>query len=158
MSIEEEVYELLKKYHLSITTAESCTGGMIASTLIDVPGISEYLKEAYITYSNEAKEKLLGVSPVTIEDFTVVSMEVAKEMAAGGKNAADTDICVSATGIAGPDGGTKDQPVGLVYLGCACGEMVNAKRFVFEGSRSEVRKQATVEALKLVKEMILKEV
>ena len=135
MAVEEEVVSLLKEYDLSITTAESCTGGLVAATLINVPGVSEYLKEAYITYSDEAKEKMLGVDPELIKTFTVVSRETAEAMALGGAKAAGCDICVSVTGIAGPDGGSLDQPVGLVYIGCALKGEVQAKRFVFPGDR-----------------------
>ncbi len=157
MAVEEEVVSLLKEYDLSITTAESCTGGLVAATLINVPGVSEYLKEAYITYSDEAKEKMLGVDPELIKTFTVVSRETAEAMALGGAKAAGCDICVSVTGIAGPDGGSLDQPVGLVYIGCALKGEVQAKRFVFPGDRSQVRRSAATEALNFVKEMILDE-
>ena len=119
MTLEEEVVSLLREHHLTITTAESCTGGLIAGTLINVAGVSEYLKEAYITYSDEAKEKLLGVDPKIIETYTVVSRETAEAMACGGAKAAGCNICVSATGIAGPDGGTAEKPVGLAYIGIA---------------------------------------
>lgn len=155
MTLEEEVVSLLREHHLTITTAESCTGGLIAGTLINVAGVSEYLKEAYITYSDEAKEKLLGVDPKIIETYTVVSRETAEAMACGGAKAAGSNICVSATGIAGPDGGSLDQPVGLVYIGCAINDEVSAKRFVFEGDRQTVRKHAVTEALCFVKEKIL---
>ena len=128
---------------------------LIAGTLINVAGVSEYLKEAYITYSDEAKEKLLGVDPKIIETYTVVSRETAEAMAYGGAKAAGSNICVSATGIAGPDGGSLDQPVGLVYIGCAINDEVSAKRFVFEGDRQTVRKHAVTEALCFVKEKIL---
>lgn len=157
MSLEEEVVALLKEHHFSITTAESCTGGLVAATLINVSGVSEYLKEAYITYSDEAKIKLLGVDGNIIEKSTVVSKETAEAMALGGAKAAGCDICVSVTGIAGPDGGTKEQPVGLVYIGCTLKETVRSKRFVFSGDRMQVRLSAVEEALKFVKEMILDE-
>ncbi len=117
--MEQNIYELLEKYNLSIATAESCTGGLIAATLVNVPGISGYFGEGYITYSNEAKEKLLGVSHATLEQYGAVSSQTAEEMAKGAKQAAGTDISVISTGIAGPDGGTEDKPVGLVYLACA---------------------------------------
>ena len=157
MTLEEEIVSLLKKYQYTITTAESCTGGLVAATLINVSGVSSFLREAYITYSNEAKEKLLGVKKEIIEQYTVVSAETAEAMALGGAKAAGTDICVSVTGIAGPDGGTKEQPVGLVYIGCVCKESVKTKRFVFEGDRQSVRNQAVKEALLFVKEMLKKE-
>lgn len=155
MAPEEEVVSLLKEHHLTITTAESCTGGLIAGTLINVAGVSEYLKEAYITYSDAAKEKLLGVDPKVIETYTVVSRETAEAMAAGGAKAAGCNICVSSTGIAGPDGGSPDQPVGLVYIGCALNGDVSAKRLLLKGDRQMVRQRAVLEALNFVKEKIL---
>ena len=155
MTLEEEVVALLREKNLMITTAESCTGGLVAATLVNVPGVSEYLKEAYITYSDEAKEKLLGVDPEIIETYTVVSRETAEAMAEGGAKAADSNICVSVTGIAGPDGGSLDQPVGLVYIGCTLNGETSAKRFVFPGDRQKVRQQAVKEALCFVKEKIL---
>lgn len=158
MTLEEEIVSLLRKYNLTITTAESCTGGLVAATLINVSGVSEFLKEAYITYSDEAKVKLLNVDPAIIDVFTVVSAPTAKAMALGGAKAANTDICVSVTGIAGPDGGSETQPVGLVYIGLSFKGEATSRKFVFRGDRMEVRNQAVCEALKLVKEIILDEV
>lgn len=158
MTLEEEIVSLLKKHNLTITTAESCTGGLVAATLINVAGVSEFLKEAYITYSDEAKIKLLNVDPSIIDVFTVVSAPTAKAMAIGGAKAANTDICISVTGIAGPDGGSETQPVGLVYIGLAFRGEATSRKYVFHGSRAEVRDQAVFEALKLAKEIILDEV
>jgi len=158
MTLEEEVVSLLKKYDLTITTAESCTGGLISATLINVSGVSEFLKEAYVTYSDEAKIKLLGVDPEIIDIFTVVSAPTAKAMAIGGAAAAKTDICISATGIAGPDGGNETQPVGLVYIGCFFKGEATSRKFIFDGDRMSVREQTVEEALKLAKEVILDEV
>lgn len=157
MSLEEEVVSLLKEKKLTMTTAESCTGGLVAATLINVAGVSQFLKEAYITYSDEAKIKLLHVAPSVIDTYTVVSSETAEAMALGGAIAAGTDLCLSVTGIAGPDGGTKEQPVGLVYIGCSLKGQVKTKRFVFTGDRMQVRLAAVEEALKLIIEMIKNE-
>lgn len=151
---EEIVAELLDKHQLSITTAESCTGGFIAGTLVNVPGISSWFREGYITYSNEAKERLLHVSHNTLETYGAVSAETAKEMAIGVKKAACTDISVVSTGIAGPDGGTKEKPVGLVYLACCLKEDIEIEKHIFSGNRSEVRKASVSAALKLVERMI----
>ncbi len=162
--MEQNIYELLEKYNLSIATAESCTGGLIAATLVNVPGISGYFGEGYITYSNEAKEKLLGVSHATLEQYGAVSSQTAEEMAKGAKQAAGTDISVISTGIAGPDGGTEDKPVGLVYLACAyedgapsmpCGKIkVTTERHQFSGNRQEIRAASVHAALKLVIKVI----
>ena len=116
--LEYSIYGLLKKYQITITTAESATGGMIASTLINVPGISEFFTEGYVTYSNEAKVKMIHVAPETIDTYGVVSSETAADMAASAAKTAATMAAVSVTGVAGPDGGTKECPVGLVFIGC----------------------------------------
>ena len=139
LTIEEEVAQLLQKYRLSITTAESCTGGLIAGTLVNVSGISSQFNEGYITYSNEAKERLLGVSHATLETYGAVSEQTAEEMAAGARCAAHADMSIVSTGIAGPDGGTKEKPVGLVYVGiCVMGE-TEVKELHLNGTREEVR-------------------
>ena len=129
----EKLVKLLKKKNLTVTTAESCTGGMIASAIVSVAGASACFKEGYITYSNEAKKKLLGVREDTLKQYTVVSAQVAQEMAAGAAAAAQSSLAVSVTGVAGPD------PEGSVY----------AARFQFTGSREEIRRQAACEALAL---------
>lgn len=116
-SLDTVVAELLCEKSFSIATAESCTGGMIAATLISYPGISKVFKEGAVTYSNEAKIKRLGVSEETLNKFGAVSKETAKEIAEGMARVANTDIAISTTGLAGPDGGTDEKPVGLVYIG-----------------------------------------
>lgn len=158
VTLEMAVAELLNKYHLTVTTAESCTGGLLAGRLINVPGISENLKEGYITYSNEAKEKLLGVSHQTLEEHGAVSEETVIEMARGGAKAADADICVSISGIAGPDGGTEEKPVGLVYMCCYCKGKTYTERNLYTGNRSKVREYAVASALTLLRKAILNEV
>lgn len=158
ITLEMAVAQLLAKYHLTVTTAESCTGGLLAGRLINVPGISENLKEGYITYSNEAKEKLLGVSHDTLEQHGAVSEETVLEMAKGGAAAANADICVSISGIAGPDGGTKEKPVGLVYMCCYCKGKTYVERNLYTGNRSKVREYAVASALTLLRNAILKEV
>ena len=140
--------KLLKKYELTVTTAESCTGGMIASAIVSVAGASACFKEGYITYSNEAKKKLLGVREDTLKQYTVVSAQVAQEMAAGAAAAAQSSLAVSVTGVAGPDP-DEGNPVGLVYIGIAFEGSVYAARFQFTGSREEIRRQAACEALAL---------
>ena len=116
-TLEEEVVELLARKHLTVTTAESCTGGLIAGTLINAAGASDVLNEGYVTYSNEAKERLVHVSHETLERYGAVSAQTAQEMAEGAARAAGADAALSATGIAGPGGGSVEKPVGLVYLG-----------------------------------------
>ncbi len=158
VTLEKAIAQLLAKHHLTVTTAESCTGGLLTGRLINVPGISENLKEGYITYSNEAKEKLLGVSHATLEQYGAVSEETVLEMASGGAKAANADICVSISGIAGPDGGTKEKPVGLVYMCCYCKGKTYVERNLYTGNRSKVREYAVASALTLLRNAILKEV
>lgn len=153
-NMEEKIVELLIKHHLKITTAESCTGGLIAAALVNVPGVSEQFEEGYITYSNEAKEKLLGVSHETLEQFGAVSSQTAEEMARGAREAAGADISVISTGIAGPGGGTEEKPVGLVYLACCFGDETEVKRYIFSGDRQKIRKESVKAALALTESMI----
>jgi len=154
MPIEFQVYELLKKYHITLTTAESATGGMIASTLINVPGISEFFQEAYVTYSNDAKVKMIGVDRELIDTYGVVSREVAENMAISVAKTARTEAALSITGVAGPDGGTVDCPVGTVYIGCFLNGQTFVEHHVFDGKRIEVREKATNRALTLLVEQI----
>ena len=152
--IEFEVAELLEQKKLHVTTAESCTGGLIAGALVNVPGISEWFGEGYVTYSNEAKEKLLGVSRETLTTCGAVSAETAGEMARGAADAAGADVAVAVTGIAGPDGGTAEKPVGLVYMGCFCKGELCVEKHIFAGDRAQVRAQSVQTALQLLKSML----
>lgn len=158
VTLEMAVYELLKESHFSVTTAESCTGGLLAGRLINVPGISEYLKEGYITYSNEAKEKLLGVPAEILREYGAVSSQTAEAMAEGGAKAAKADVCIAVTGIAGPDGGTEKKPVGLVYMSCYCREKLYTERKLYTGNRSKIREYSVASALTLLRKAILNEV
>ncbi len=158
VTLEMVVAKLLKKYHFTVTTAESCTGGLLAARLVNVSGISENFKEGYITYSNDAKEKLLGVSHETLKTYGAVSSQTAAEMAEGGAKAAKADICVSITGIAGPEGGTEEKPVGLVYIGCYCKGKVYTKKNLYTGNRSKIREYSVATALTLLRKAILNEV
>lgn len=151
-ALEEELVGLLLEKHLTISTAESCTGGMVASRLVNVPGVSECFREGIVTYSNKAKRKYLDVAKSTLKKYGAVSKETAKEMARGGMFAADSDICVAVTGIAGPDGGTDDKPVGLVYIGCSTADKTSTSRYLFAGDRFAVRAQAAEKALEMALE------
>ena len=143
--IENTIFECLNSGEkpLTISTAESCTGGMIASKLIEVPGISENFIEGIVSYSNEAKIKRLKVKKETLEKYGAVSEEVAREMLEGLK----TDIGISTTGIAGPGGGTKDKPVGLVYIGIKVKDEVKIFRRELKGDRNKIRQRAMMHAL-----------
>ena len=143
--IENTIFECLNsgENSLTISTAESCTGGMVASKLIEVPGISENFIESIVSYSNEAKIKRLKVKKETLEKYGAVSEEVAREMLAGLK----TDVGISTTGIAGPGGGTKDKPVGLVYIGIKVKDEVKVFKRELKGDRNKIRQRAMMHAL-----------
>lgn len=155
VTMEESIVDLLKEKQMTVTTAESCTGGLLSGRILNVPGASAVYKEGYITYSNEAKEKLLGVSHETLETYGAVSYETAREMAAGAARSAGADVALAVTGIAGPDGGTKEKPVGLVYIGCFVKGKVRAEEFHFTGNRSKNRDYAVIKALTLLREELL---
>lgn len=138
---------------LHIATAESCTGGLIAGALTEIAGSSDVVERGFVTYSNEAKQEMLGVPEAMIRDHGAVSAEVAEAMAKGALAGSRADVAVSATGIAGPGGATAEKPVGLVYLGIARrGGAARAERFVFPGDRAAVRLATVVEALRLLDE------
>lgn len=156
VTLEEAIVELLKEKNLLVTTAESCTGGLLAGRLLNVPGASSVYKEGYITYSNDAKERILGVKRETLMEYGAVSPQTAYEMAAGAAKAAGADAALSVTGIAGPGGGTKEKPVGLVYIGCSVKGNVRVEEFYFTGSRDKNRDYSVVRALTLLREELLK--
>lgn len=153
--IETVVGELLIKNNLKISTAESCTGGMIASRLVSISGISDVFLEGAVTYSNEAKVRTLKVKEETLKSFGAVSEETAREMAEGMAKRTGSDIAVVTTGIAGPGGGTEEKPVGLVYIGLYYKGEVFVYKNVFNGNRQTVRTKATVRALDIVRRKIM---
>ena len=154
-TIEMVVGDLLIKNNLKISTAESCTGGMIASRLVSVPGISDVFLEGAVTYANEAKVRTLNVKEETLKKYGAVSEETAREMAEGMAKRTGSDIAVVTTGIAGPGGGTEEKPVGLVYIGLYYKGEVYVYKNVFNGNRQKVRTKATVTALDMVRRKIL---
>jgi len=156
ITLEETVVDLLWQEGMTVTTAESCTGGLLAGRIINVPGASDIYREGYITYADEAKEKLLGVRPETLSNVGAVSEDTAAEMARGAMEKAGADASVSVTGIAGPDGGTKEKPVGLVYIGCCVKHNLRVEEFHFTGNREKNRDYAVVRALTLLREELLK--
>lgn len=141
--LEKKIVELLKKLNMNMSTAESCTGGMLASKLIDVPGISEVFYEGVVSYSNEAKINRLGVRKEILDKYGAVSEEVAKEMVMG----LTTDVVLSTTGIAGPDGGSEEKPVGLVYMGIRIKDKIYVEKRVFRGDRNKVRERTVSHTL-----------
>lgn len=150
MSLEEQVVEALRKNEYQITTAESCTAGMIAARLVNVPGISEIFRQGYITYSNEAKVKMLQVEEDVLMKYGAVSSQIAEQMAQCAAELANAEVAISCTGIAGPDGGTDKKPVGLVYMACYVEGKIEVQKNIFQGTRQEIREQSTQKALELV--------
>lgn len=140
----------LKSKGYRISAAESCTGGLVSKLLTDTPGASEVFDCAVTTYSNEAKIKLLGVKPETLEKYGAVSEQTAREMATGVKALSNADIAVSVTGIAGPDGGSEQKPVGTVCIGIATNEKCYAATFLFAGNRAQVRRMSAKMACNMV--------
>ena len=141
--LEEEIVKKLLEKQYTVTTAESCTGGLLAGRILNVPGASSVYNEGHITYSNEAKERLLGVSHETLVRYGAVSRQTAEEMARGAAKTAKAEIGLSTTGIAGP---------GLIYVGCCIGTETYVKECRFHGTREENRNAAVEAALKLLAE------
>lgn len=154
-TLEMAVVRLLQKHDLTVATAESCTGGLLAGRLVNVPGVSDVFREGFITYSNKAKRKILDVNKATLRKYGAVSKETAKEMATGGVFATDADVCIAITGLAGPDGGTEEKPVGLVYIACYMKDKVSVEKYQFKGNRNKIREQSVVKALDLLRRAIL---
>lgn len=154
-TLEKAVVELLLANELTVTCAESCTGGMLSARLINVPGVSEIYKAGYVTYSNKAKRKLLGVKKSTLQKYGAVSRQTAEEMVKGLVFNSKSDVGVAVTGLAGPDGGTKEKPVGLVYIACSVKGNVTVKEFHFNGNRMKVREAAVMSALMLMRSCVL---
>lgn len=144
-----QVLAAARQKKMMITTAESCTGGLIAASLTDIPGSSDVIDRGFITYSYESKTDLLGVDPDTLAEAGAVSEEIAAEMADGLLDVSPVDITVAVTGIAGPGGGTPDKPVGLVYIGIATRDgVVRTVKNNFKGDRNAVRLQTVEKALR----------
>ena len=146
INLVNKLSDELKKHQVTIATAESCTGGLVAHTLTNVSGSSQYFDQGVISYSNKAKEDLLGVPEEVIKKFGAVSKEVAEAMAQGIRQRASVDYGVATTGIAGPTGGTKEKPVGLVYIAIAAKNQIMTQRFLFSGDRLS-NKESTCRAL-----------
>ena len=153
--LEVSIYRLLKKYNYKMTTAESATGGMIASTLVNVPGISSFFEQGYVTYSDAAKISMIGVPAEIIRQFGVVSAETARAMAEGAARTAGCEAALSVTGVAGPDGGTEECPVGLVYIGCCVQGRTLVREYRFLGNREKIRESTVAAALTFARSCLL---
>lgn len=157
MTLEEAVTVLLWNRNLTLSTAESCTGGAIAARIVNVPGASDVFLQGMVTYSNEAKKRTLGVREDTLRLYGAVSEECAKEMAEGGCSFSGTDVCLSVTGIAGPGGGTLEKPVGTVFMGCCVKGKTTVREYHFTGNRARVREQTAAHGLAFLRSCILED-
>ena len=154
--LAEQLGECMKARGLKLASAESCTGGWLAKIITDIPGSSAWFTGSVVSYSNESKQSLLGVAENTIKEFGAVSGETVLEMSDGLFVHTEADVAVSVSGIAGPDGGTDDKPVGLVWLSWGKrGKSIFANPFHFDGDREEVRKQSIAQALNCLLDLLV---
>lgn len=154
-SLEEAVVDMLKDQKLSLSLAESCTGGAVAARIVNIPGASQVFARGYVTYTNRAKRKCLGVKKTTLKMEGAVSSKCAKEMAKGGCLISGTDVCLSVTGLAGPGGGTDQTPVGTVFMGCYYNQKTVVREYHFSGNRNKIREQAVAHALAFLRDCML---
>ena len=152
--LAQELLTICVTNGLAVATAESCTGGLVAGAITDIPGSSQIFDRGFVTYSNAAKQEMLGVTAATLEAHGAVSREAALEMAAGALARAKADLAVAVTGVAGPDGGTKEKPVGLVHFACAArgGAVRHVQRRFGALSRGEIRAKSVGQALEMLLE------
>ena len=148
------IIEGLFRRGLHVAVAESCTGGMVSAALTDVPGSSDVFGWGLVTYSNEAKTRLLGVDEATLAQWGAVSSQTATEMVSGLLRLSGADVAVATTGIAGPGGGSAEKPVGLVYIACGDAERIEVKHCHFDGSRNAVRRQTVEQALNMLEQYL----
>ncbi|MDD5530635.1 MAG: CinA family protein [bacterium] len=156
MNLSKELARILKEKKLTISVVESCTGGLIQKLITDTAGSSEYFLGGVVAYSNKLKEKLIGVKHTTLLKYGAVSKETSVELANGITKITGSNIGISTTGIAGPGGGTKDKPVGLIYIGIRIGKKTTSYKYIFKGTREQIRKQTAEEGLKKVIEIVKK--
>jgi PncC family amidohydrolase len=154
IKLVNKVSDELKKHQVTVATAESCTGGLLAHTLTNISGSSEYFDRGVICYSNKAKQEILGVPEDVLKKYGAVSKQVAEAMAQAIRQQASVDYGLATTGIAGPTGGTKDKPVGLVYIAIATNGSVVVKRFLFSGDRLTNKESTCTATLELLLELL----
>lgn len=145
---------LLSKKRLSLTVCESCTGGLLGSMITSIPGSSKYFKGGIIAYSNEVKKNVVGVKEHTLKTSGAVSEQTAQQMAQSTRKIIKSNIAISITGIAGPGGGTKEKPVGTVFIAIADNKKIKVYKFHFKGNRNQIRKKVCFQALKLIIDFI----
>jgi nicotinamide-nucleotide amidase len=155
----KKLLDICRRKQLLVATAESCTAGLVAGTLSEVPGVSSMLERGFITYSNQAKQEMLGVPAATLDAHGAVSRETAEAMAKGALAHAPVDLAISVTGVAGPDGGSDEKPVGLVHFGGASrgGQLVHVEKRFGNPGRAEVRKRSVLQAFVMLHELAEKE-
>jgi nicotinamide-nucleotide amidase len=156
LNLEEVVSRLLKEKNLTLSVAESCTGGLISHLLTQVPGSSVYFERGIVAYSNRSKQELLGIKPETLGKHGAVSSAVAREMATGIRKKTDTDLGLSVTGIAGPEGGSIEKPVGLVYFGLASPKQYYCKSHRFVGSREAIKMKSALAGLNMLRQYLVR--
>lgn len=152
-TVEQQICDGLLQRNQSLATAESCSGGLIAHRITNVPGVSQVYAGGFVTYSNEAKMRCLGVQERTLEDHGAVSEEVARQMAEGARKALSADYGIGVTGIAGPGGGTAEKPVGLVYMAASGPDETRVIRCDFDGDRESIKLQTADTAMNLLLEV-----
>jgi PncC family amidohydrolase len=150
MKSEQQIVDLFSRKGLTIATAESCTGGLVAGRITDVPGSSAVLLGGIVSYSNEAKERVLGVSQAALIQYGAVSEEVARQMARGARERLGADVAVSVTGIAGPGGDTPEKPIGLTWIGLSDAHGDHAERFIWDSDRAGNRERSVEAALNML--------
>ena len=150
MMPEERLGDILRTKKLTLSAAESCTGGRIGDRITNISGSSDYFLGSAVTYSNEAKIAILGVKKETLDAHGAVSEQAAREMAEGTRKVFGSDIAVSTTGVAGPTGGSKEKPVGLVWFAVSDGKRTKAERKIFSGDREQIKEAASLHAIGLV--------
>lgn len=154
-TLEAVVVKQLKAKGLTLTIAESCTGGMLSGRIVSVPGASQVFKAGFITYSNEAKRRYLGVREETLKEFGAVSSRTAEEMAEGACAATDSEVSAAITGIAGPGGGTAEKPVGLVYIACRINGATTVRELKVKGNRDKIRELSVINTLDLIRRCLV---
>lgn len=154
MAIAAEIGDLLIRKGFTVGTVESATGGLVANLITEIPGSSGYFKGSVVSYSNEVKNRVIGVKSETLEKYGAVSHQVAEEMAIGGRKLLNVDICLADTGIAGPRGATRGKPVGLFYLGMARKDGTFSRKYQFHGARGQNKQRAAEVILGWLKEYL----
>lgn len=155
-SAAKKLGTLLLEHNKTLSTAESCTGGMVAKAITDIPGSSRYFMGGVVSYSNEIKTKVLHVDATLIEKYGAVSKQAALAMAKGVQKLMKTDCAIAVTGIAGPEGGTRTKPVGLVYIAVACAEEIVVNKYIFNKNRDINRRLSTNTAINLLIDVLTK--